>query len=54
MPTLEAEKFLFWNTVDLKRLNERVYGTLRGKALVKAERLIEREGGINVSRVWIY
>jgi hypothetical protein len=48
MPTLEAEKFLFWNTVDLKRLNERDYGTLRGNALIKARQLVNREG------VWKY
>jgi hypothetical protein len=49
MPTLEAEKFLFWNTVDLKRLNERDYGTLRGNALIKARQLVNREGRINIS-----
>jgi hypothetical protein len=49
MPTLEAEKFLFWNTVDLKRLNDRVYGTLKGNALIKARQLVNREGGISTS-----
>jgi hypothetical protein len=49
MPTHEAEKFLFFNTVDLKRLNDREYGSLKGKALEKAKRLVNNKGGINMS-----
>ena len=36
-PNTDAEKIIWWGTVDLQRLNKRVAGTLKGNALKKAE-----------------
>jgi hypothetical protein len=30
-PNVDAHKILWWNTVDSKRLNNRQFGTLKGK-----------------------
>ena len=49
MPNDDVGKILFWNSVDLDRLNKREYGELKGKALRKAERIVNKFGGINIS-----
>jgi hypothetical protein len=40
MQTNEVEKVIWWNSVPSNRLNHRVYGRLKGKALTKAQRLV--------------
>ena len=47
MPTNDTEKILFWYTVNTNRLNNRIYGTLKGKALRKAQKLVNENGGIS-------
>jgi hypothetical protein len=49
MPNDDVGKMLFWNNVNLDRLNKREYGELKGKALSKAERIVNKYGGINIS-----
>ena len=49
MPNDDVGKMLFWNSVDLDRLNKRQYGELKGKALRKAERIVNKFVGINIS-----
>ncbi|SRR6266496_320571 len=49
MPTNDTEKILFWNTVNTDRLNNRIYGTLKGKALKKAEKLVNENGNLSTS-----
>jgi hypothetical protein len=52
MPNDDAGKMLFWNTVDADRLNKRQFGFLKGKALRKAESIVDRYGVINISGVY--
>ena len=49
MPDTDAEKIIWWGTVDLQRLNKRVAGTLKGNALKKAEKIVDKYGMINMS-----
>ena len=49
MPNDDLGKQFFWNNVDLERLNKRQFVLLKGAAYRKAERIVERYGGINVS-----
>jgi hypothetical protein len=49
MPNTDTEKLVWWNSVDPGRLNNRLYGTLKGQALKKAEKLVNENGGINSS-----
>ena len=48
MPNTDTEKLVWWNSVDPGRLNNRLYGTLKGQALKKAEKLVNENGGINI------
>jgi hypothetical protein len=49
MPNSGAEKLVWWNTTDSDRLNRRVLGSLSGKALKNAQKLVSKNGGINIS-----
>jgi hypothetical protein len=50
MPNSGAEKLVWWrNTTDSDRLNRRVLGCLCGKALKNAQKLVSKNGGINIS-----
>jgi len=49
MPTNEVERVAWWNVVNPDRLNKREYGTLKGKALKKAQRLVNSLGSIFTS-----
>jgi hypothetical protein len=48
-PTNAVGKLLWYQTIDQTRLNKRVMGTLKGKGLKKAEKIVDREGAINIS-----
>jgi hypothetical protein len=48
MPNTDTEKLVWWNSVDPGRINNRLYGTLKGQALKKAEKLVNENGGINI------
>ena len=48
-PNTDAEKIIWWGTVDLQRLNKRVAGTLKGNALKKAEKIVDKYWMINMS-----
>lgn len=52
MPTDQVSKLVFWNTIPIERLNERTFGHLRGRALRKAEKIVDREGSISMSGVY--
>lgn len=52
MPTDAIGKMLFWNSAPLERLNDRKWGKLKGKALRQAERIVNREGAINISGIY--
>ncbi len=49
MPNTDTEKLLWWNSVDPGRLNNRLYGTLKGQALKKAQKLVDSQGSISTS-----
>ena len=49
MPNSDAEKLVWLNTTDSDRLNRRVLGSLSGKALKNAQKLVSKNGGINIS-----
>jgi hypothetical protein len=49
MPNSGAEKLVWWNTTDSDRLNRRVLGCLCGKSLKNAQKLVSKNGGINIS-----
>jgi hypothetical protein len=44
MPNSGAEKLVWWNTTDSDRLNRRVLGSLGGKALKEAQKLVRTAG----------
>ena len=43
---------LFWKGSPSERLNKRVMGTLKGAALRKAKRAIDRNGSLNMSGIY--
>jgi hypothetical protein len=43
------KKLFSGGTVDLQRLNKRVAGTLKGNALKKAEKIVDKYWMINMS-----
>jgi len=49
MPNDDASKIMFWNTVQAERLNSRQPGHLRGRALQKAEKIVNKFGSITTS-----
>lgn len=49
MPNTDAEKIIWWDNVDLQRLNKRVAGTLKGNAFKKAEKIVDKYWMINMS-----
>ena len=49
MPNDDVGKILFMETVSNSRLNDRQFGSLKGKAQRKAERIVDRYGAINMS-----
>ena len=48
----DVEQMLFWKGAPSDRLNKRVMGTLRGAALKKAKRMINRNGSLNLSGIY--
>jgi hypothetical protein len=48
----DLEQMLFWKGAPSDRLNKRVMGTLRGAALSKANRVINRNGSLNLSGIY--
>jgi hypothetical protein len=49
MPNSDAEKLVWRNTTDSDRLNRRILGSLSGNALKKAQKLVSKNGGTNIS-----
>jgi hypothetical protein len=51
MPTNEVEKIIWFESAGLPsdRLNKRQFGYLKGKALTKAQKIVNENGGINTS-----
>jgi hypothetical protein len=54
IPNDDVRKMIFWNSVGVEdnsvdRLNKRTPGYLKGKALRKAEKIVDKYGGINIS-----
>ena len=50
MPTNEVERIIWFETIHPERLNRRVYGKLKGRALKKAQKLVDSDGaGIGMS-----
>ena len=49
MPNDDLGKILFFNSAPDERLNEGTCGILKGKALRKAKRIVDRYGAINIS-----
>ena len=43
---------LFWKDAPSGRLNKRVMGTLKDAALKKANRMIDRNGSLNMSGIY--
>jgi hypothetical protein len=43
---------LFWKGSPSERLNKRVMGTLKGAALRKAKRVIDRNDSLNMSGIY--
>jgi hypothetical protein len=52
MPVDDLGKMFFWNNVSNERLNKRQSGTLKGKALRKAEKIVDTHGAINMSGIY--
>jgi hypothetical protein len=52
MPTSSTGKLLFFNSCSSDRLNKRVMGTLRSKALQKAKRVVDQHGVINILGIY--
>ncbi len=49
----DVSKAIFFNNVNnLDRLNKRTYGTLKGKALEKASKVIHKHGSINTPGIY--
>jgi hypothetical protein len=51
-PTDQIGKIIWYKNVDFDRLNNRVFGFLKIKARKKAEKIVDREGGINISGMY--
>jgi hypothetical protein len=49
MPNDDVGKTIFFSTMPGARLNNRVYGHLKGRGLQKAKRIMDKHGGINVN-----
>jgi len=49
MPTQEPQKNLFLNTEESDRLNKGEIGHLNRNALKEAEKIVNKEGGIEIS-----
>lgn len=49
---LDVEQMLFWKGASLDRLNKRIMGMLKGAALRKAKRAIDRNGSLNMSGIY--
>ena len=52
MPNDDVGKHIFFSTVNSHRLNKHVYGSLKGKALTKARRIVDKYGAINMSGLY--
>ena len=52
IPNDDIGKTIFFNTVDSDRLNKRVFGSLKGKALSEASKIVHKYGGINISGIY--
>jgi hypothetical protein len=50
----DAEHMLFWKDAPSERFNKRVMGTLKGAALKKAKRVIDRNGSLNMSGIYTH
>ena len=48
IPNKLYEKTAYLKSVDWFRINKRQFGELKGKALLKAEMIIDKYGGINI------
>jgi len=49
MPNTDSEKIAWWDSVSLERLNKRTWGHLKGRALQKAKRIVDKNGSISTS-----
>jgi hypothetical protein len=49
MPVNEVEKIIWWENVNTNRFNNRVYDKLKGKALRKAQRIINATDSLSMS-----
>jgi hypothetical protein len=48
----DVEQILFWKDAPSDRLDKRVRGRLKGAALRKAKRVIDRNGSLNMSGIY--
>jgi len=52
MPNDDVGKNLFWNTVEMERLNKRQPGELKEDGLKKAEDIVNKYGSINITEIY--
>jgi hypothetical protein len=48
----DVEQMLFWKGAPSDRLNKRAIGRLKGAALMKAKRVIDTNGSLNMSGIY--
>lgn len=48
----DVEQILFWKDASSDRMSKRAMGTLKGAALRKAKRVINRNGSMNMSGIY--
>ena len=52
MPNDDVGKNLFWNTVEIERLDKRVMGELKGEGLKKAQAIVNKYGSITTTGIY--
>jgi hypothetical protein len=49
MPVNEVEKIIWWENINPYRLNNRLYGKLKGKALRNTQRIVNANDSLSMS-----
>ncbi|MDR4511018.1 MAG: hypothetical protein MRJ93_04860 [Nitrososphaeraceae archaeon] len=52
MPNDDVGKNLFWNTVEIERLDKRVMGELKGNGLKTAQEIVNKYGSMNTTGIY--
>lgn len=52
MPNDDVGKNLFWNTVEIERLDKRAMGELKGNGLKKAQEIVNKYGSITTTGIY--